>query len=217
MASPPGALRPVVDLAFELGGGSVAGDHAAALWRALERALPWLGEDGETAVHPIRAARLTGGRLALNRRSRLMLRLPQGRVTAALALSGTRLDLDGEAIEPGRALARTLIAHPTLYAQRVVTGDEDEIAFMASAERELAALAVRGDFICGRRSAVRGPAGELVGFSVMLTGLRQEDSLRVQTAGLGRHRTLGCGVFVPHRATAAVGSDAADDAYRAFR
>lgn len=217
MTPPSGAPQSVVDLAFELGGESVAHDHSTALWRALERALPWLGADEETAVYPIRAAPLTGGRLALNRRSRLILRLPQARVTAALALCGTRLDLDGDAVTPGRAMTRALIAHPTIYAQRVVTGDEDEIAFMASAERELAALAVRGDFICGRRSAVRGPAGELVGFSVMLTGLRQEDSLRVQTAGLGRHRTLGCGVFVPHRATAAVGSDAADDAHRAFR
>lgn len=217
MTPPSVALRTVVDLAFELGGESVARDHSAALLRALERALPWLGEDEETAVYPIRAARLTGGRLALNRRSRLMLRLPQARVAAALALCGTRLDLDGDAIEPGRALTRSLIAHPTIYAQRVVTGDDDEIAFMAGAARELAALAVRGDFICGSRSTMHGPGGELVGFSVMLTGLRQEESLRVQTAGLGRHRKLGCGIFVPHRATAAVGSDAAEDARRAFR
>jgi CRISPR-associated protein Cas6 len=217
MTPPSVALQTVVDVAFELGGESVARDHSAALWRALERALPWLGEDEETAVLPIRAARLTGGRLALNRRSRLMLRLPRSRVAAALALCGTRLDLDGDAVEPGRAMTRALIAHPTIYAHRVVTGEEEEIAFMASAERELAALAVRGDFICGQRSGGRGPEGELVGFSVMLTGLHPDESLRVQTAGLGRHRKLGCGIFVPHRATAAIGSDAAEDARRAFR
>lgn len=217
MTPPSGAPQAVVDLAFELGGESVARDHSAALLRALERALPWLGADEETAVSPIRAAPLTGGRLALNRRSRLMLRLPQARVEAALALCGARLDLDGDAVTPGRAMTRALIAHPTIYARRVVTGDEDEIAFMASAGRELAALGVRGDFICGSRSSVRGPAGELMGFGVMLTGLRPAESLRAQIAGLGRNRKLGCGIFVPHRATAAVGSDAAEDARRAYR
>jgi CRISPR-associated protein Cas6 len=214
---PADAPSAVVDLAFELAGGTLANDHSAALLAALERALPWLAADGETAVFPVRAARLAGGRLALNRRSRLMLRLPRARVSAALALCGARLDVDGDAVVPGRALARALIAHPTLYARRVSTGDEDELAFVRAAGRELAGLAVRGDFICGQRSGGRGPVGELVGFSVMLTGLRPDDSLRVQVAGLGGHRKLGWGIFVPHRATAAVGSDDAEDAHRAFR
>ena len=207
--------RTVVDLALELGGHSLARDHSLALWRALERALPWLGEDDETAVFPIRAARLTGGRLALNRRSRLMPRLSQERVPAALALCGMRLDLGGDAIEPGRAMTRALIPHDTVYAYRVATGDAEEMAFVRAAARELEALGVGGDLICGRRSASRGPAGEIVGYSVMLTGLKPVESLRLQTAGLGGHRKLGFGIFVPHRSTAAVGSDAAEDARRA--
>ncbi len=38
----------------------------------------------------------------------------------------------------------------------------------------------------------------------MLDGLSAGDSLRVQQHGLGAHRRLGCGVFVPHRSAAAV-------------
>jgi hypothetical protein len=51
----------------------------------------------------------------------------------------------------------------------------------------------------------------------MLTGLRPAESVRVQTAGLGPHRKLGFGIFVPHRSTAAVGSDEAADERQAFR
>jgi len=81
----------------------------------------------------------------------------------------------------------------------------------------LAALAINADFICGRRSSARGPYGELIGFSLMLTGLKAAESLRLQIAGLGPHRKLGFGIFVPHRSTAAVGSDRAAEEYGAFR
>jgi hypothetical protein len=39
----------------------------------------------------------------------------------------------------------------------------------------------------------------------MLHGLRARDSLRVLEQGLGEHRLMGCGVFVPHKSAAAVG------------
>jgi hypothetical protein len=39
----------------------------------------------------------------------------------------------------------------------------------------------------------------------MLHGLGAADSLAVQEAGLGAHRALGCGLFVPHKSVVAVG------------
>jgi hypothetical protein len=44
----------------------------------------------------------------------------------------------------------------------------------------------------------------VTGYSLMLDGLSPADSLRVLEAGLGRHRRLGCGLFVPHKSAAAV-------------
>jgi len=43
-------------------------------------------------------------------------------------------------------------------------------------------------------------------FSLMLHALPEEQSLRLQRCGLGPHRLLGCGIFVPHKSAAAVGS-----------
>jgi hypothetical protein len=45
-----------------------------------------------------------------------------------------------------------------------------------------------------------------MGFSLMLDALSPDHSLRMLEAGLGRHRRLGCGLFVPHRSAAAVGT-----------
>jgi CRISPR-associated protein Cas6 len=47
---------------------------------------------------------------------------------------------------------------------------------------------------------------EIVGFSLMLHALAPEDSLRMQAAGLGTARHLGCGIFVPHKSAGAVGT-----------
>jgi CRISPR-associated protein Cas6 len=204
-------------MAFLIEGRDVPRDHAAALWRALARALPWLDEDESVAIFPLRAGSVSGGRLAVNRRSRLMLRLPARRVRDALALCGAALEIEGAALAVGRAMTRALIPHGTLYAHRVAAVGDDEIAFMQAVARGLEQLGIRGDFICGKRSTVRGEAGEVAGFSLMLTGLRPAASVRVQTAGLGPHRKLGFGIFVPHRSTTAVGSDEAAEERQAFR
>lgn len=204
-------------MAFEIEGGTVPRDHAAALWRALARALPWLAADEQIAVFPLRAWAVSGGRLAVNRRSRLMLRLPAARVREALALSRTAIEIEGVALVVGKAMTRALIPHGTLYAHRVAAVGRDELAFMQAATEGLAQLGIRRDFICGKRSSVRGETEELTGFSLMLTGLRPAESVRVQVAGLGPHRKLGFGIFVPHRSTAAVGSDEAAEEHQAFR
>lgn len=204
-------------MAFAIAGPDVPRDHAAALWRALERALPWLAEDEAIAVFPLRAWAVSGGRLAVNRRSRLMLRLPGRRVRDALALSGAAIEIEGSTLAVGSAMTRALIPHGTLYAHRVAAVGGDEPAFMRAVASALEGLGIRGDFICGKRSTVRGEAGEVIGFSLMLTGLKPAESVRVQTAGVGPHRKLGFGIFVPHRSTAAVGSDEAAEERQVFR
>ena len=72
---------------------------------------------------------------------------------------------------------------------------------------ELDALRVDAHTVCGKRQQraqrCRRP---LVGFSLMLHGLSAADSLTVQRVGIGPHRALGCGLFVPHKSAAAVGA-----------
>jgi hypothetical protein len=48
-------------------------------------------------------------------------------------------------------------------------------------------------------------SGQVVNtFSLMLHALPPDQSLRLQHHGLGVHRLLGCGIFVPHKSAAAV-------------
>ncbi|MDH4050984.1 MAG: hypothetical protein OEU93_05350, partial [Rubrivivax sp.] len=83
---------------------------------------------------------------------------------------------------------------------------DDELAFLAAVDAELDRLGATCRPVCGRRQTLRGEAGPLTGFSLMLDGLTPAHALRILEAGLGAHGRLGCGLFVPHRSAAAVGS-----------
>jgi CRISPR-associated protein Cas6 len=47
------------------------------------------------------------------------------------------------------------------------------------------------------RRVIRIKGRRLVGYAVCVTGLTAEESLVVQEQGLGSHRRMGCGIFLP--------------------
>jgi hypothetical protein len=88
-----------------------------------------------------------------------------------------------------------------------VAGDvADELSFVDAVAAELKVLDVAGRAICGRHQVTE--AGAIQGFSLMLDGLNPTHALCLLEAGLGPHRRLGCGLFVPHRSSVAVGAPA---------
>ena len=200
-------MSEVVDVAFALKGRTIPADHGLALFRLLAGRLDWLAADPVAAVHPIRGARSGSGaaELYVGGRGRLMLRLSRDRAEQAYALSGASLAL-GEGIEIGEAQLRTLFAHGTLYSHFVTLGTPDEAPFERAVSAELQDTGIECKVICGKARRVLGEESERFGFSLMLHGLSPEHSLRMQQAGLGAGRKLGCGIFVPHRSAAAVGS-----------
>ena len=194
----------MIDLAFALDGGVLPREHRRALAAAVEQVLPWLAGLSGAAVHPLNVSAGGGPEAMLSGRTRLTLRVPRGRADAAAALVGAELDVGGRSVRVGPMQARELLPHGTLYAHLVVAADdEDEVAFLRTTKAELDTLGVPCRAICGRHQITEG--GALQGYSLMLDGLSAAAALRVLEAGLGRHRRLGCGVFVPHRSAAAVG------------
>lgn len=201
---PDQPVASMIDLAFEVEGDALPRDHRGTLADALAHALPCLAGMPGIAVHRLNVSAGAGPRALLSRHTRLTLRVPRARATDIGALSGSKLKIGGGTLRVGASHARELLPHGTLYAHLVAADDDDELAFLHAMATELTALEVPCRPICGRRQVVE--SGELQGFSLMLDGLAPSGSLRVLEAGLGRHRRLGCGVFVPHKSTAAVGA-----------
>lgn len=195
-----------LDYAFAVAGDVIERDYPARLYRALAARLPWLEDEPMAGVHPMRGLTPCPGGLLVGGRTRITLRIPEHRAEACAALQGAELAL-ASPLHIGRASRRELLAYPVLHARLVVTGAEDEAGFAREVEAELAALEIDCDIIVGRRGELKVDERQtLVGYSLMLHGLSAEESLRAQELGLGRERKLGCGLFVPHKSIAAVGT-----------
>lgn len=193
-----------VDLVFVLEGRAVAEDYADLLWRSLRRALPWLEDEADAAVHPLVGTSPGSGELYLSGRSRLVLRVATAAAERALTLSGVELDL-GAPVKVGAATRRPLAQTQVLYSHFVDVGLADEVAFLAECRRLLDAMQVGGEMVAGRPQRMRVGDDERRGFSLMLHGLKAAESLHLQYAGLGKERKRCCGVFIPHKAVVSVG------------
>lgn len=195
----------MVDVLYALHGQALPRDHRPALAAALERLVPWLADAAQAGTHHVNAVAGIGPTALLSQRARLALRVRRERVAELAPLAGATLEVGGFTLRLGTdPLVRELLPYSTLYAHLVASRGDDELVFLADVEQELAALGVPCRTICGRRQVIDREGTPLTGFSLMLDGLTPAGSLRVLESGLGSHRRLGCGIFVPHKSGAAV-------------
>ena len=197
----------MVDVVFSLEDGTVGDDHVYALSLAVCRALSWFDKEPEAGILPLSGlARGSDGMSFVGRRSRLALRLPIHRVASADSLAGARLDLGGAMLTVGASSVRPLFpARGVVYSHFVSVGADDEVAFLERCTSLLAERGLKSQLVTGKARELRTGEGLVRGFSLMLHGLGAADSLAVQEAGLGAHRALGCGLFIPHKSVVAVG------------
>jgi CRISPR-associated protein Cas6 len=193
-----------LDFAFAVAGDSLDREYPHRLYEALRAVAPWLDDEPLAGVHPLRGLTPSADALLFGGRTRMVLRVPETRLEACRQLQGASLGASLP-LRLGSGSSRELLPYPVLHARLVVTGAEDEAAFVADVERAAAQLELDCELIVGRRGELGIGAQRLSGFSLMLHGLTAAASLRAQAHGIGQHRKMGCGVFVPHKSVAAVG------------
>lgn len=199
-------VAATVDVAFTLEGAALPREHRALLADALEQVAPWLALAPGAGVHGLKLPEGGDGEsVPLPRRARLLLRVPRELAARLGRLAGEVLVVGAHRVRLGPWVQRELLPHRTLYAHFVASAGRDELAFLDDVDAELHAMGVRCLRICGRARELRDGAQRIAGFGLMLDALTPEASLQVQDVGLGAHRRLGCGLFVPHRSAAAVG------------
>lgn len=198
---------PSVIVHFPVQGRQLPADHGYALYSAIARQLPalhgasWLGIELLSGV-PWRA-----GIIVLpTRDASLRLRIPADRYGHVLPLAGRRLDIAGYPIRLGIPTARPLTPAPSLYARAVTIKKFTEPEpFLDAARRQLDALGITTATLelpideqgRPRRRIITIQGKHVVGFSLAAHNLTDDDSLRLQTAGIGGRRAMGCGHFNP--------------------
>jgi len=214
----------ILDILFAIDGKRIPVDHAYALSSALQSAVPWIRETPGLAVHSIHVAGSQNGwqrpghgttiDLMISRRTKLVIRTPRILADDLMRdLFGQRLEVGGHPLIVGPGKLRPLSRETTLFARYLATATDadsepDEQTFLAASATELAASGIRvRKALCGKSVALATPQGAIQTRSLMLAGLTQEESIRLQQVGLGPHRLMGCGIFIPHKGIDAVRSD----------
>lgn len=187
----------MIDVVFDISGGTLPSTYPHALWDELVKLVPALGENATVGVIPLKMAASNEGML-LPKRAKLVLRLPQMLLEAVSSLAQQQIQVAGIEMQLGTCKTRPILYYPTLHAH-LVTGADDESAFVEEVESALVAMGVEAKLICGRHQTLTYGECTIKGYSLVLHDLKPEDSLRVQFAGLGKERRFGCGIFVPYK------------------
>lgn len=188
----------MIDMMFDLEGGTIPAAYSFALWAALIQRVPQLEQEKSVGILPLRGTEINEDML-LPKRSKLVMRLPTTLAEqTATSLSGQQLDIAGHTLRLGAAKKRSIQPFPTLHAQ-LVTGASDEALFVEHINARLGEMRIKANLICGKRSIIKDDSQSIHGYSLVVHDLSPEASLHLQFAGLGEGRQFGCGIFVPSK------------------
>jgi CRISPR-associated protein Cas6 len=204
----------IFDLTFPVTGESIPLDHSYPLYAALSGIVPQFhAEESALRFASIPGLPATPGTLQLTEHSHLRVRLPDNQVKVALPLAGKRLVIGESSIRLGVPAIQTLTPAASLIA-RLVTFKNAETPedFLTTARAKLAELQINGQpqlpiHLHGphagkpKRRIVRIKQTLIVGYSLIVSELSADDSLRLQETGLGGRTKLACGFFVPCQET----------------
>ncbi|HEY2971287.1 MAG TPA: type I-MYXAN CRISPR-associated protein Cas6/Cmx6 [Pyrinomonadaceae bacterium] len=218
---PQSNLRPCINVSFSLSGKQLPADHGYLVYSAISRSISSLHGIDWLAIELISGFPSGRGLIALPERdATLRLRIPAGHYRDVLPLAGKRLDIGGHQIRLGLPVARPLEPAPSLYA-RVVTIKKFTEAqpFIEAVKRKLGSFGVKGRIELPRdeqgryrRRIVTIHGKSVVGFSVAVHDLNDEDSLLLQAGAVKvvspddgatqwqsifSRRAMGCGIFNP--------------------
>lgn len=197
----------IYELSFPLRGQAPPHDHGYAIYAALCHKAEWLHKpESKILVAPIGGLGPRYEGVLPVPRARLRMRLSPEHLSASLELAGTELQLGSITIKLGMPEISKLSPIPSLQA-RIVTikGFQEPEPFLAAARRQLQERGISGSIHLlaspshGQpwRRVLRVRDKTIVGFSVAVTELEPDSSLKLQQVGLGGRGKMGCGYFVP--------------------
>ena len=204
----------VVDVSYKIACKQIPTCHAWELSQALYQTLPWMKDELEVGVHQIHGAtsgngweRPADGELIhLSKRTRMHLRVPTSRIGDANELVGKELDIAGHSVQVGQMTTKSIDPFSTIFARYIVMQkDMSEDDFLKWVVDEMAARDIQArKLLCGKDHAFEANGETIETRSLMIADLDKLSSVRLQEVGIGFHRHMGCGIFVPHKGIKAV-------------
>jgi CRISPR-associated protein Cas6 len=198
----------VQDAVFNIHSKVLPIDHAYLLSQALLSELPWLSEVN-AGIHDISVADGNGweqdhesGFYYPSKRSKLSIRIPKEKLDDVQSLAGKTLDLGEYQVKIVKALEPKLMSDMQIVFAKYVACDSqlDENEFLEVSFNQLKTLGIHPKkMMAGLERKITTPDGIIHTRSLMVADLRKSESVKLQEQGIGDHRLLGCGLFVPQK------------------
>jgi len=196
---------PYIELSFGVVGQTLPADHGYGLYSAIAHRCPELHEQEGISIQTIAGEPDKQGKIYLSRQSHLRIRLPYDpeKIALVLPLAGQHLAIGNHEIQLGIPQIHELRPVDKLRS-RIVTIKkfQEPEPFLAAAQRQLDTLGIQGNLVLplnedGQpgRKAIKIKTYSVVGFSLIVTDLNDEDSIKLQQVGLGGKHRMGCGIF----------------------
>lgn len=201
-------VLPHVDLGFPIiAGSTVPSDNGYGTYGATCRECSELHDLKDISIQSISGKSYEPGKIQITDYSQLKIRIPYDAETLSLILpfAGKKLTIGIHEIQLGIPMMSPLEAVPILRS-RIVTIKkfQEPEPFLAAVQRQLEALEIEGiaKIPLNRkgeidRKVIKIKTYTVVGFGVEVSDLSDEDSLKLQIAGLGGKHKMGCGIFNP--------------------
>jgi CRISPR-associated protein Cas6 len=198
-------VLPYVELSFGVIGETLPADHGYGLYSVIAHLCPMVHEQEGISISTISGEPDRQGKIYLSKSSQSKIRLPYeaDKIAQVLALAGQTLKVGGHSIQLSIPQIFPLRPFDKLRS-RIVTIKkfQEPEPFLEAVKRQMDALGIQGNAFIpldeeGQplRKAIKIKQYSVVGFGLVVTDLSDEDSIRLQTNGLGGKHRMGCGVF----------------------
>ncbi|MEJ1936841.1 type I-MYXAN CRISPR-associated protein Cas6/Cmx6, partial [Nostoc sp. NIES-2111] len=195
---------PYMDLTFSLIGETLPFDHGYKLFSTIAHFEHELHKLDTVGIHTI-AGIPKDGVIHLTQNSRLRIRIPVNQVRLVYPLAGKSLRIGKHSIRLGIPDICLLQPAEQLRSRIVIIrGYAEPEGFLTVAKHQLEKLGIQGMATIQQKAdgrakhrTIKVHNSTLVGFSLNVTNLSDEDSLLLQMYGIGGKRKMGCGLFVP--------------------
>jgi len=198
-----------IDFVFQLVGKTLPQSYLFGFAHALQNQIQWWDDQDDISFHIVIAGEEGNGwfrgnnpedPIYISKRNMLVVRAPRHLAEKIESLKDTGLDVLQHAVILKHKHNKEIKPAPTLYSRYVVCDDKDESSMVEEVVIQLQKLDIKcKKILCGKERSLNINNKEIITRSLMLEDLGKEDSIVIQSNGLGAFQKIGCGVFIPHK------------------
>lgn len=199
--------EPFVEICFPVRGKYIPADHGYALFAACVHLNPEIRQQETLSILTIPGFPDKQGKILLTEQSHLRIRITIPQIPLVYCLAGKSIRLGVHEITIG--IPKIFMLKPSnVLSSRIVVikGHQEPESFLTAAQRQLDELDISAQISIPRnrngeysRKTIKVKRYTVVGFSMLVSDLSEEDSLKLQQWGIGGKRHFGCGYFLPYK------------------